>query len=238
ESIAAARSFLQAAYSPLANAAWQWGSGYGWTMVPFDQMAGFVAAQVYALRAFSATTGQPQDHWGFAWAPRNGSGLSAADFVSQTNAILDRLAQSIRDSSQPVDPNDPGSGACGPVGQNLYCAGDVAGGHFVETWKSFRGWTQPVLELATPPQTLAAGAPGSPLTVALQTAAGAPFAATADLGVTVSSSSPAGVFSVSPTGPWTPTLVLTIPAGGSATPPFYYEDTRAGVPTVAAVAPG
>jgi hypothetical protein len=36
-----ARSFLSATYSPLANAAWQRDTGYGWTMVPAQQMAGY-----------------------------------------------------------------------------------------------------------------------------------------------------------------------------------------------------
>ena len=74
-----ARAYLAAAYSPLANAAWQWASGYGWTSVPFDLMQSFVSGQVYALRYYSATSGQPVDHFGFAWQPRNGSGLSTAD---------------------------------------------------------------------------------------------------------------------------------------------------------------
>src|SRR4029434_1269871 len=33
-----ARAYLAGAYSPLANAAWQWSSAYGWTDVPFDLM--------------------------------------------------------------------------------------------------------------------------------------------------------------------------------------------------------
>ena len=70
-----ARSFLQATFSPLANAAWERETGYGWTMVPPEQMAAYVSGQVHALRYFSATSGQAQDRWGFAWAPRNGSGL-------------------------------------------------------------------------------------------------------------------------------------------------------------------
>src|SRR5207247_8886965 len=79
--IETARSFLQSAYSPLGNAAWERESGYGWTMVPTDEMADYVSAQVYAIRYFSATSGETEDHWGFAWAPRNATGLSAADFA-------------------------------------------------------------------------------------------------------------------------------------------------------------
>src|SRR5439155_264157 len=135
-----ARAYLVGAYSPLANAAWEWDFGYGWTTVPVDQMQAFVSAQTYALRSFTAATGEQQDHWGFGWAPLTTSGT---------------------------------------------------------------------------PQVAA-----SPIAVAL------------------SSSSPAGQFSLSPTGPWSSTLTVTIPAGTNVAPPFYYQDTRAGTPTITAAAPG
>ena len=62
--IATARAFLQATYSPLANAAWRYpsGAGFGWTDVPFDQMQDYVSAQTYAL-------GSAGTHFGFAWHP-------------------------------------------------------------------------------------------------------------------------------------------------------------------------
>src|SRR5439155_7228298 len=106
DSAAAARSFLQSAYSPLANAAWEWDSAFGWTAVPFDQMEDYVSAQTYALRNASASAAE--DHAGFAWSPRNLTGMPQSDFVAQTSAILDRLAAAIRDSGEPVDPSDPG----------------------------------------------------------------------------------------------------------------------------------
>ena len=117
--IETARSFLQTTFSPLANAAWERDTGYGWTMVSPEQMAGYASAQVNALRYFSQTNGQAQDHWGFAWAPRNATGMSAADFALRTNLILDRLATAVRDSGQVPDPVEPGSSACGPSGQNV-----------------------------------------------------------------------------------------------------------------------
>ena len=76
----AARAFLAAAYSPLGNAAWQWTSAYGYTNVTFDLMQSFVSNQVYALRSYGLQAGLPQDHFGFAWQPRNGAGLATADF--------------------------------------------------------------------------------------------------------------------------------------------------------------
>ena len=234
--IETARSFLQSAYSPLGNAAWERESGYGWTMVPTDEMADYVSAQVYALRYFSATSGETEDHWGFAWAPRNATGLSAADFAAQSGAILDRLSAAVRDSAQTGDSSDPGSAACGPPGQNLWCVGDLTGAHFNDAWKSFRVWTQPVLAFATAPQTIVAGAPSAAMSLALTNTLGQPFTPRAPLAVTMSSSSPKGRFSTSPAGPWSSTLLLTIAAGTSTSGAFYYLDTRAGSPVLTASA--
>ena len=231
-----ARGYLPGAFSPLANAAWQYESGYGWTLIPVDQMQAYVSSQVYALRSFSVTAALERDHWGFAWQPRNASGLSAGDFARQTGAILDRLAAAIRDSGESSD--DAGSGACGPPGQNLYCGGDLAGAQFVEQWKALRTWSEPVLTFSTPPLTVTAGQPSSPLSLSLITSSGAPLVATTPITVTLSSDSPQGEFSLSPGGPWTGTLAVTIPIGSSSTPPFYYYDTRAERPQLRATAVG
>jgi hypothetical protein len=233
-----ARSFMPEAFSPVANAAWQWESGYGWTSVPEDQMQAYVSAQVYALRFFSVAAGLPSDHWGFAWQPRNGSGLSSQEFGAQTGAILDRLAAAIRDSADTGDPSDPGSGACGPPGENVYCGGDYPGGQFTELWKSFRAWSEPVLAFTTASQTLTAGQPSGTATIELQTSAGLPQVATVPTAVTLDSSSLQGSFSLSPDGPWAGTLTTVIPAGSSDTPPFYYLDSRAARPQLVATAFG
>ena len=233
-----ARAFLRATYSPLGNAAWERDTGYGWTMVSAEQMAAYVSAQVHALRYFSATTGQPQDHWGLAWAPRNGTGKSAADFAAQSGLVLDRLAAAIRDSADPVDPADPGSLACGAPGQNTFCTGDLEGARLAESWKSFRAWAQSALSFGAAPQTVAAGAPSAAITLSLVTSSGLPVTTPVPLAVTLSSSSPQGGFATSPAGPFTPTLALTIPAGTGTVPPFYYSDTRAGSHVLTATAAG
>lgn len=232
-----ARSFLQTAFSPLANAAWERDTAYGWTMVPAAQMASYVSAEVYALRHFSSAMGQATDHWGFAWAPRNGSGLSASEFAAQTGQILDRLAAAIHDSGQTVDPEDPGSAACGLPNQNL-CVGDVDGARLNAAWQTFRAWTQPVLTFATPPQTIPAGTPSAAMHLTLLSSSGQPQANPSPLTVTLGSSSANGTFSTSPSGPWSPTLTLTIPAGTGTSPDFYYLDTRAGSVLVTASATG
>ncbi|MGH3002496.1 MAG: PASTA domain-containing protein [Gaiellaceae bacterium] len=234
DTIATARSYLQTAYMPLANAAWAHTSGYGWTSIAYDQMENYVSAQTYALRSFSAT--QVQDRMGFAWAPTNSLGLSPTDFTTQTGAILDRLAAAIHDSAQTVDPNDPGVGACGPLDQNQWCNGQIDGAWFNDAWKTFEVWSQLVVNSAA--QTLTAGAPSSPLTVQLQNGAGTPVDAASNITVTLSSSSPQGKFAASSAGPWSSTLGVTIPAGASTTPGFYYEDTQAGTPTLTGSAGG
>src|SRR5204862_2149285 len=124
-----ARAYLQSAYSPLANAAWEWPNAYGWTMVSTEQMEDFVSAETYALRFFSAATSQPQDHWGFAWAPRNGTGLTPGAFAAATGAVLDRLGAAVHDSADTPDPHDPGSAACGPPGAPTWCITSFDGAH-------------------------------------------------------------------------------------------------------------
>jgi hypothetical protein len=234
---AAARAFLDSADSPLANAAWQWDSGFGWTMIPVDLMKDYVSAQVYALRHFSAVNGEPADHWGFAWAPRNGTGMSAAEFASQTGEIIDRLAAAIHDSGEPLDPADPGAGACGPLGQNLWCGGEIPGAWFNDAWKTFTYWGQLALTFAAPTQALVAGRPSGPLALRTQLA-GLAHSTPRAMSVALSSSSPGGMFSTSASGPWTSTLAVMVPAGGDRSPSVYYEDTFAGNPVLTATAAG
>jgi hypothetical protein len=229
--VEAARTYLREAYSPLANAAWPRETAWGWTMVPFEQMGAYISAQVDAMRWFSASTGQPRDHWGFAWAPRNTTGLSTADFASQTGQLLDRLASAIRDSENGVDPDTSGTGACGPPGQDALCAIDLAEARYNEAWRSFRAWTQSILSIGpASPIRLVAGVASQPLELSLASAVARPVA------VTLGSTSSAGMFSTSPAGPWTSTLNLAISSGSVV--PFHYRDTRAGIATLTASAPG
>jgi len=236
-STAAASAFLEDAYSPLANAAWQWDLGFGWTMVTAEQMENYVSAQVYALRHFSAVDGQPGDHWGFAWHPRNATAIPPADFTAQTDALLDRLAAAIHDSAEPLDPNDPGIGACGPLGQNLWCSADLAGAWLNDGWKTFTYWGRLALAFATPPRSLAAGSVSAPITIQTRLT-GSAYATPSALTVNLASSSPEGRLSTRPGGPWTPALNLTIPAGADTAPSVYYSDTLPGSPVLTASALG
>ncbi|HET8968400.1 MAG TPA: hypothetical protein VFN06_03135, partial [Gaiellaceae bacterium] len=223
-----ARAYLREAYSPLANGAWPRETAWGWTMVPFEQMAAYVTAQVDAMRSFSVTAGQARDHWGFAWAPRNTTGLPDADFVAQTGQILDRLAAAVRDSGV-ADPENPESGACG-VGQAL-CAVDLPEASHNGAWKSFRAWAQSTLSIGpVAPIRVVAGVASAPLELAVASAVARTVA------VTLRSSSRGGGFSTSAVGPWTSSLSVPVAPGilGS----FFYRDTHAGVATLTADAPG
>ena len=225
------RAYLREAYSPLANAAWARDSAWGWTMVPADQMAAYVSAQINAMRNFSASSGQVRDHWGFAWAPRNTLGLSTADFGTQTGQILDRMAAAIRDSGNVVEPENPGSGACGPPGQETFCLVDIPEARHNESWRSFRAWAQSTLSIGpVAPIRLVAGVASAPLELSATSAVARPVA------VTLRSTSLGGAFSTSAVGPWTSSLAVSVSPGTVAS--FYYRDTRAGVATMTAAAPG
>jgi hypothetical protein len=232
---ASARSYLQTAYSPLANAGWQFDSGFGWTLVSAAQMEDYVSAQTYALRNYDATT-QPAgvDHWGFAWSPKNASGLSAVDFDTQSGQIIDRLASAIHDSDQSPDPSDPGRNACG-IGQN-WCSTSISGAAFNDGWKSFAYWGQLGLAFTTPAQAIGAGSSSQPIALQLQ-ASGTAETSTSNVAVTLGSSSATGSFSTG-NGVWASTLQLIVPAGGSTPPAFLYKDTTAGSPTISAAASG
>ena len=234
--IDSARSFLQAAYSPLANGAWPRETAWGWTMVPMEQMAAYISSQVDAMRYYTAATGQTRDHWGFAWAPSNTTGMSAGDFATQTGQLLDRLAAAIHDSGEATDPVNTGTNACGPPGQDTLCLVDIPGASHNAAWQSFRTWTQPLLAIVPATQSVTAGTPSAPSTVSLTTSAGAPVTTGPPLTVTLSSSSTRGTFATTPTGPWTTTLALSVAPGVSGT--FYYRDTLAGSATVTASAVG
>ena len=223
-----ARAYLREAYSPLANGAWPRETAWGWTMVPFEQMASYVSAQVDAMRSFSVSAGQARDHWGFAWAPRNTTGLPNADFGAQTGQIIDRMAAAIRDSGV-ADPESPDSGACG-VGQAL-CAVDLPEASHNGAWRSFRGWAQSTLSIGpAAPIRVVAGAASAPLELSVASAVARPVA------VTLRSSSPGGAFSTSAAGPWTSSLTVSVAPGTVGS--FFYRDTRAGAATLTATSPG
>src|SRR5262249_24384794 len=113
-----------------------------------------------------------------------------------------------------------------------WCTASVDGAVFTPSWSAFGTWTPTTASFASAPQTATTGAPSGPMSVQLQIgpiASSLPF----DTTVALSSSSSGGEFSTSPSGPWSPTLELTVPAGATSAT-FYMLDTQPGTPTVTA----
>ena len=141
-SVDTARTFLERAYTPIANAAYPRvpvdaaGTGFGNTAVPASVMESFISSETYAMRFFSGTNpGTDSDRLGFAWSPNTmGTGVPAATFVE----LLDRLAGSISLSAS-GDPADPGVGACGP--DLALCDGAVDSAQFNDAWKGLGAWS-------------------------------------------------------------------------------------------------
>jgi hypothetical protein len=231
-----ANAFYGNAGSALANAAWQWGSAYGWTLVDQTLMQQYVSAEVYALRNHGARAGRATDRFGFAWAPKNADALAPDDFTRRTAAVLERLAAAITDSGNDT-PSDPGIGACGAAAQGTWCAGDIAGATPSPGWRTFRAWSPTTLAFVSPPQTIAAGAVSGPISLQVQIA-GAAGRPAAPVAATVASSSPTGTFSTTAAGPFTPTVGFALPAGAFSTVQLYYQDPTAGTPTLTASAAG
>jgi hypothetical protein len=231
-----ANAFFANASSPLANAAWQWDTGFGWTLTPSDLMRHFVSAQVYALRNFGVRSGRPEDHWGFAWAPRNASAFVPSDFTFQTGEVLDRLAAAIRDSATDT-PVDPGARACGPDGRYTWCAGDLDGAALTDNWRAFQAWSPTTLGFPSAPKTVGAGAVSQPIPLQVQVA-GVAARPLAPVVATVASSSPTGMLATSAAGPFAPTVTVQLPAGSFATAQLFYQDTVAGTVSLSASAAG
>jgi hypothetical protein len=215
-----ARAFLQAAYSPLGNAAWRYGAGvgFGWTDVSTEVMQDYVSAQTYAMR--SAGT-----RLGFAWTPKRPDGVTSTQFAAESGALLDRLATAIHDSVSVPE------AACVAA-----CTTSLAGASFNEGWHDFATWSPAELDIVSPAVTAVAGTTAGPLTVRLKLA-GIARPDTQPVSVTLTSSSPDGEFATSAQGPWTTTLPLEIPVG-STDASFYYRDAAVGSPSIGVSAPG
>ncbi|HET7449067.1 MAG TPA: hypothetical protein VFJ78_00585 [Gaiellaceae bacterium] len=222
-SAAAAAAFLQQTYTTFGNAAWSWDSAYGYTATTLLGMQDYVSGQAYASRSFAAATAAPVDRFGYAWAPSN---VSATD----SGSLLDVLATAIRDSAAPTD--DVGILACA----SNRCGQPFAGAAFTTAWQQFSAWSASAVGFASAAPTLTAGGVAGPLSVQVQTA-GVVDTAKADTPVVLSTSSAKGGFSTAPTGPFTPTLSVTIPAGSSSAA-VYYTDTQAGTASISAAVAG
>ena len=208
--IEAARSFLQAAYSPLANGAWPRETAWGWTMVPVDQMCGVHLRPGRRDALLHATRGRRSDHWGFAWAPRNTTGMSGR-----------RLRDADRPAPRSTRGRDPRLGRSDRPRELR--DGRVRASRPGHALPRRHPGREPQRGLAVVPhldpaaardradhQSVTAGTPSAASTVPLTSTAGTPVSSGPALTVTLRSSSPSGTFATSPAGPWTTTLTLSV----------------------------
>jgi hypothetical protein len=135
ERSAAAEAFFRAAYLPLANAAWKWQSGFGFTDIDDLLMRHFMSEQVHAVRHDAGThpADGPEGRLGFAWAPENPRG--EPDFPTKTAGLLERVASSLAHSY--AQGGSSQMGACGPPGDHVWCEGAFDGAAFNDGWSLF-----------------------------------------------------------------------------------------------------
>ena len=190
-------------------------------------MQQFVSAQVYAMRSHDASSGQPEDRWGFAWAPRNPGTVPKNEFASAAGAVLDRLATAIRDSAGD-SPSDPGVLACGPPGKGVWCGGDLDGAVLTPSWATFRAWSPTTLTFVTPPAAVVAGAVSTPITIQPQVAGVAARPQT-PLAVTITTVSDGHSLDECRRAVH-PSVTVPLAPGSFSTVQIYYEDTTSGQP--------
>jgi hypothetical protein len=139
DEIAAARDYLRSAHYPLANAAWRWTTGFGFTEVPVETMQQFVSLEEYTVRHTLGTRPQGAVPFvGYAWALRNVPAQPQATFQAETLALARRLASSIRFSLAQGGSAPPG--ACGPPGEHIWCGGAWEGATFNAEWALLTRW--------------------------------------------------------------------------------------------------
>ena len=171
-------------------------------MVPAEQMAAYLSAQVNALRYFSATSAQPRDHWGFAWAPTQHDRTPRPRDFARADRRAPRPARSrdprLRRRRRAREPGQrrvrPGRDALRDRPRGSEAQRGLAVVPRVGAVDAF--------DRSERRTTLVAGVASPPLQLSLASAVVRPVT------VTLRSSSPAGAFSTSPAGPWTSTLAF------------------------------
>jgi hypothetical protein len=137
ERSAAAEAFLRETFVPLANAAWKWQSGFGFTDVDHLTMRHFISEQVFAIRHDAGThpADGPAGKLGFAWAPE---ARGEPDFPAKTAGLLSRLASALANAY--AQGGSSQTGACGPPGDHVWCEGAFDGAAFNDGWNVFSSW--------------------------------------------------------------------------------------------------
>jgi hypothetical protein len=121
----AARSFLQATFTPILNGAWKAPVGYGRNDIPGAQFEDHVATEVYAVRAWQSNHTSYGKRLGFAWAPP-----SDAQDQSEAKTIGNRIGTAVSASFVPGAHADA---ACGGASYPQ-CQCKVSNAQFTGAW--------------------------------------------------------------------------------------------------------
>ena len=139
ERTAVAEAFLRRAYVPLANAAWKWRSGFGFTDVSDELMRHFLSEQVHAIRHDDGHAARRRTE--------RASGLRVGTRerfrASQTSrrrlsGLQQRLASAFANAY--AQGGSSQMGACGPPGDHVWCDGAYDGAAFNDGWSGFWSW--------------------------------------------------------------------------------------------------
>ena len=151
ESVAVARGYLRESFLPLVNGTWAalgpdrftplFCCGHGETMLPIERFLTYVTEELFAVRQYAGShpQGAPAGRLGFTWQPTNNFGVPNAEFLAAQDAIVARIAESVRWGYRQGGASP--AGICGPPGSEVdWCTGGREGASFTDAWRAFESW--------------------------------------------------------------------------------------------------
>jgi hypothetical protein len=129
---ATAHAYLQHAYVPLVNEAWNSNNGFGDNLVSLGNFEKFSRLQVYATHYWAANHGYPGRRLGFAWCPKD----TTEDQDIELSGIIARSVQRAYPTGAFYG---LGKLACS-VGGDLSACGCSMSGSFNGDWATFGNW--------------------------------------------------------------------------------------------------
>jgi len=129
---ATAASYLERAYVPLLNEAWNSNKGFGDNVVSLLAFEKFSRLQVYATHVWAADNAYPGRRLGFAWSPGTSTQM-------QQQSLAQIIARSVARAYPPNHFYGLGRLACSTDGALDGCGCEVAGA-YNNGWQTFARW--------------------------------------------------------------------------------------------------
>jgi hypothetical protein len=127
-----AHDYLDHAYVPLLNAAFNSNNGFGDNVIPLTAFEKFMRLQVYSTHVWAANHAYPGRRIGFAWAPKGTTATQESDLTAV-------IANSVARSYPAGGFYGLGKFACTDTGQLEGCGCQV-NGSFNTQWNTFETW--------------------------------------------------------------------------------------------------